>query len=183
MIKTLKLPYKWRHEMTNKTAISQDDEAKLINVLALDSNFQNTRGSILIFQPDNPTTLAVKNGEYADYQLYESLEELSVSEYSSDIYQSIFYGVLTLCYCMKLFSAAEAIAMADIFKEQIARFTENNQETKHIAEINRFSLYLMRKIDRKTSPENVDWSLAEQPITYEIKTRYYLTNDQTMLEK
>jgi hypothetical protein len=179
MIKTLKLPYKWRH----KTAISQSGEAKLINVLVLDHNFNSASCTILIFQPDNPAAFAVKHDENADYQMFASLDELIAAEYEPELYQSIFYGLLTMCYCMKLSNAPQVIALAEIFEEQMIDLNLDDKQTEYIAEINRLSHYLIRKIKRKPSLDNVDWSLANQPISYGIKTRAFLMNEITTLEK
>ncbi len=179
MIKTLNSPYQWRHKMTDETGINQDDEAKLINVLSLDHSFKNDSYTILI----NTASFAVKHDKNADYQLYASLDELAVAEYMPEIYQSVFYGLLMRCYCMKLFNAPQAIAFAEIFEEQMIDLCVDGKQTEFISEVNRISHYLIRKIKRKASLENVDWSLANQPISYEIKTRSYLTNNRTMVEK
>lgn len=177
MIKTLKLSYKWRHKMTDKTAISQDDEAEKINVLALDHSINNNSYTILI----NPVAFAVKHDKCC--QLYASLDELSAAENEPEIYQSIFYGLLMMCYCMKLFNAPQVIALAEIFEDQVIDLNPSDKPTEYIAEVNRLSNYLIRKTKRKPSLEGVDWSLANQPISYEIKTRPYLTKELTTLEK
>ena len=179
MIKTLNSPYQWRHKMTDKTVISQDDEAKLINVLALDHSFNNDSYTILI----NTAAFAFKHDKNTDYQLYASLDELAVAEYMPEIYQSIFYGLLTMCYCMKLSNAPQVIALAEIFEDQMIDLNVDDKQTECIDEINRLSHYLIRKIKRKPSLDNVDWSLANQPISYEIKTRAYLIEELTTLEK
>ncbi len=59
----------------------------------------------------------------------------------------------------------------------------NSVQTGDLTEANRISHYLIRKIKRKLSLDNVDWTLASKPITYEIKTRAYLMNELTTLEK
>ncbi|MFT5294988.1 MAG: hypothetical protein ACI9YH_000998 [Colwellia sp.] len=183
MIKTLKSPYQWRHKMTDKTGISQGDEAKLINVLVLGHGFKIASCAILIFHPDNLAAFAVKQDENADYQQFASLDELIVSEYEPEVYQSIFYGLLTLCYCMKLSNAPQIIAFAEIFEDQMIDLNVDDKKTDYIAEINRLSHYLIRKIKRKPSIDNADWTLASKPISYEIKTRAYLMNKLTTLEK
>jgi len=183
MIKTLNSPYQWRHKMTDHTASNQGGEAKLINVLALDYSFKSTICTILMFQPDNPAAFAVKPDENADYQLFASVDELIAAEYEAELYQSIFYGLLTMCYCMKLSNAPQVIALAEIFEDQIIDLNLDDKQTECNAEVNRLSNYLMRKIKRKPSLDNVDWSLANQPITYEIKTRPYLPNELTIIEK
>jgi hypothetical protein len=183
MIKTLNSHYQWRHKMTDKTAIGQDDEAKLINALVLDHSFKSVSCTILIFQPDNPAAFAVKHDENADYQMFASLDELIAAEYEPELYQSIFYGLLTMCYCMKLSNAPQVIALAEIFEEQMIDLNLDDKQTEYIAEINRLSHHLIRKIKRKPSLDNVDWSLANQPISYGIKTRAFLMNEITTLEK
>jgi len=154
--------------MTGRTANNQGGETKTINVLVLEHSFKSASFNILIFQPDNPAAFAVKSDENADYQLFASLDELTAAEYEPEVYQSIFYGLLILCYCIKLFNAPQAIAFAEIFEDQMMDINMDDKQTEYIAEASRLSHYLIRKIKRKPSLESVDWSLANQPISYEI---------------
>jgi len=119
MIKNLNSPYQWRHKMVEEIVISQGDEAQLFNVLVLEHRFKSSIYTISLFHPDNSTVLAIKRDEDTNNQLYSSLDELAVAEYMPEVYQSIFYGLLTMCYCMKLSNAPQVIAFADIFEEQL----------------------------------------------------------------
>jgi hypothetical protein len=183
MIKTLNSPYQWRHKVTDHTASNQDAEAKLIDALVLDHSFKSVSCTILMFQPDNPAAFAVKPDENADYQLFASVDELIAAEHDPEVYRSIFYGLLTMCYCMKLSNAPKVIALAEIFEDQMIDLNVDDKQTECIDEVNRLSHYLKRKIKRKPFLDHVDWTLASKPISYEIKTRAYLMNDLTTLEK
>ena len=67
-----------------------------------------------------------------------------------------------------MFNAPQAIAFAEIFEDQMMDINMDDKQTEYIAEASRLSHYLIRKIKRKPSLESVDWSLANQPISYEI---------------
>ncbi|XQW84252.1 hypothetical protein ACOYR1_14090 [Thalassotalea piscium] len=183
MIKTLNSPFQWRHKAIDSKAINQDGEARLINALTLDHSFKNSSCTMFMFQPYNPAGFAVKSDENSGCQMFASLDELTVSEYGAELYQSIFYGLLTMCYCMKLSNAPQVIALAEIFEDQMIDLNVDDKQTECIAEVNRLSHYLLRKIKRKPSLDNVDWALANQPISYEIKSRPYLIKELTTLEK